>query len=65
LHVDSWGLGLLRSAPAVGALLVSLYLARFPIRRKVGKIMFGSVACTDWRRWCSPCRVRFCYRWRR
>lgn len=44
LHVDSWGLGLLRSAPAVGALLVSLYLARFPIRRKVGKIMFGSVA---------------------
>ncbi len=44
LHVGSWGLGLLRSAPAVGALIVSLYLARYPIQRRVGKIMFGSVA---------------------
>lgn len=44
LHVGPWGLGLLRSAPAVGALLVSLYLARHPIQRRVGKIMFGSVA---------------------
>lgn len=44
LHVGSWGLGLLRSAPAVGALLVSLYLARNPIQRRVGKIMFGCVA---------------------
>jgi MFS family permease len=44
LHTGSWGLGLLRSAPAVGALLVSLYLGQYPIRRRVGKIMFGSVA---------------------
>ncbi|SDR41103.1 Predicted arabinose efflux permease, MFS family [Paraburkholderia fungorum] len=44
LHIGSWGLGLLRSAPAVGALLVSLYLARYPIQRRVGKMMFGSVA---------------------
>ena len=44
LHVGPWGLGLLRSAPAVGALLMSLYLARFPIQRKAGKVMFGSVA---------------------
>jgi len=44
LHVGPWGLGMLRSAPAVGALLMSLYLARFPIRHRVGKIMFGSVA---------------------
>ncbi|MGH8806596.1 MAG: MFS transporter [Noviherbaspirillum sp.] len=44
LHVGPWGLGLLRSAPAVGALLVSLYLAWHPIRRSVGKVMFGSVA---------------------
>lgn len=44
LHIGSWGLGLLRSAPAVGALLVSLYLARHPIQRGVGKMMFGSVA---------------------
>ncbi len=44
LHVGPWGLGLLRSAPAAGALIVSLYLARHPIRRRVGKVMFGSVA---------------------
>ena len=44
LHTGSWGLGLLRSAPAVGALLVSLYLGQYPIRRRVGKVMFGSVA---------------------
>jgi MFS family permease len=44
LHTGSWGLGLLRSAPAVGALLVSLRLARRPIQRRVGKLMFGAVA---------------------
>lgn len=44
LHVGSWGLGLLRSAPAVGALLVSLSLARHPIERRAGKMLFGSVA---------------------
>ncbi|MBM7061473.1 MFS transporter [Pseudomonas sp. UL073] len=37
------GLGLLRSAPAVGALLMSFWLARFPIERQVGRIMFASV----------------------
>lgn len=44
LHVGPWGLGVLRSAPAVGALMVSLYLARRPIQRRVGKVMFGAVA---------------------
>ncbi|OWW21347.1 MFS transporter [Noviherbaspirillum denitrificans] len=44
LHVGPWGLGVLRSAPAAGALLVSLYLARHPIHRKAGKVMFGAVA---------------------
>lgn len=44
LHVGPWGLGLLRSAPAVGALAVSLYLARRPIQRRAGKIMFTAVA---------------------
>lgn len=44
LNVGSWGLGLLRSAPAIGALLVSLYLARHPIERRVGKIMLYCVA---------------------
>ncbi len=44
LLTGPWGLGLLRSAPAVGALLMSLWLARFPIERRTGPIMFASVA---------------------
>ncbi len=44
LGVDAWGLGLLRSAPAIGAVLISLALARASYRRAVGPIMFGSVA---------------------
>jgi len=39
-----WGLGILRSSPAVGALVVSLYLARYPLRSSVGKIMLAAVA---------------------
>jgi hypothetical protein len=31
LLTGPWGLGLLRSAPAVGALLMSLWLARFAV----------------------------------
>ncbi|HEV2610975.1 MAG TPA: MFS transporter [Noviherbaspirillum sp.] len=44
LHVGPWGLGLLRGAPAAGALLMSIYLAQRPIMRNAGKVMFGSVA---------------------
>ncbi|WP_024300961.1 MFS transporter [Pseudogulbenkiania sp. MAI-1] len=44
LHTGPWGLGLLRSAPAVGALLMSAYLMRFPIARRVGRVMFAAVA---------------------
>lgn len=44
LHVGSSGLGMLRSAPVIGALLVSLYLSRHPVERRIGKIMFGAVA---------------------
>jgi MFS family permease len=43
LLTGPWGLGLLRSAPAVGALLMSFWLARFPIERKVGRVMFTGV----------------------
>ncbi|WP_137818270.1 MFS transporter [Pseudomonas sp. 2FG] len=43
LLTGPWGLGLLRSAPAVGALLMAFWLARFPIQRNVGRIMFVSV----------------------
>lgn len=38
-----WGLGLLRSAPAIGALGMSLFLGRHRIRRYGGRIMFGAV----------------------
>jgi MFS family permease len=44
LHVGSWGLGLLRGAPAVGALAMSLVLARWPIRRNTGRYLLGAVA---------------------
>jgi len=44
LVTGPWGLGLLRSAPAAGALAISLYLARYPLRRRVGRTMFASVA---------------------
>ncbi|MEI6206134.1 MAG: MFS transporter [Desulfuromonadales bacterium] len=43
LVTGTWGLGLLRSAPAAGALAMSLYLARNPLRHRVGRIMFASV----------------------
>jgi len=44
LLTGPWGLGLLRSAPAVGALGMSASLTRFPLQRRVGKIMFLAVA---------------------
>ena len=44
LHTGPWGLGLLRAAPAVGALLMSVWLARHDMQRQVGMIMFASVA---------------------
>jgi MFS family permease len=39
-----WGLGLLRSAPALGALTTALYLARHPLQRRAGRTMFIAVA---------------------
>ena len=44
LATGPWGLGLLRAAPALGAVLVSAYLVRSPFREDVGRIMFASVA---------------------
>ncbi|MGN6390348.1 MAG: MFS transporter, partial [Burkholderiaceae bacterium] len=44
LHVGPTGLGLLRAAPAVGALGMSVWLSRHPIRRRAGMTMFGAVA---------------------
>lgn len=44
LHTGPWGLGLLRSSPAIGALAMALWLARNPLNRRAGRIMFGAVA---------------------
>jgi MFS family permease len=44
LHVGPEGLGLLRGAPAMGALLMSLVLARWTITRRAGAILFACVA---------------------
>ena len=44
LETGPWGLGLLRSAPGIGAIAVALWLARNPIRNYAGLIMFASVA---------------------
>jgi MFS family permease len=38
------GLGLLRAAPAAGALVMSLLMTRFPLRRRAGVRLFVSVA---------------------
>ncbi|WP_286757553.1 MFS transporter [Ralstonia sp. RL] len=44
LGTGAWGLGLLRSAPAVGALGMALFLAHRPLDRHVGRVMFAAVA---------------------
>jgi len=44
LHVGPWGLGLLRSAPALGALSLSIALTRWPIRHRAGQVLLGAVA---------------------
>jgi MFS family permease len=44
LHVGPEGLGLLRSAPAVGAALTAIAIARRPLTRRAGVRMFTTVA---------------------
>ncbi|HUN92228.1 MAG TPA: MFS transporter [Burkholderiaceae bacterium] len=44
LRVGPAGLGMLRSAPAFGAVLMALALARWPLQRHVGRAMFAAVA---------------------
>jgi MFS family permease len=43
LHTGPWGLGVLRGAPAVGALIMSGVLARHAITRRAGIRMFQAV----------------------
>lgn len=42
--IGPWGLGLLRAAPALGAITMALFLMRHPPRRRVGHKMFLAVA---------------------
>ncbi|MER8989531.1 MFS transporter [Mesorhizobium sp. M0843] len=44
LELGPWGLGLLRSAPGIGAICVAVWLAGHPLRDSAGKIMLGFVA---------------------
>jgi len=44
LHTGPRGLGMLRAAPAVGALCTSLVMARFPLHRKAGVRLFVCTA---------------------
>ncbi len=40
LHAGPQELGLLRAAPGIGAIVMALFLTRFPIRNHAGKILF-------------------------
>jgi hypothetical protein len=44
LQAGPIGLGLLRTSPAIGAIVMSLIIGRYPLRRGVGKTMLGAVA---------------------
>jgi MFS family permease len=44
LHAGPWGLGLLRASPAIGALAMSIVLARYPLTTGAGRKMFMAVA---------------------
>lgn len=43
LHVGPLGLGVLRSAPALGAAVVAASIARRPMQRRVGRLLFIAV----------------------
>ena len=43
LHIGPWGLGILRSSPAVGAAIMAFFLAHNPLRKNVGTVMLWCV----------------------
>jgi len=43
-QVGPWGLGIMRAMPAVGALLMAIALARWPLVRNAGRKMYVAVA---------------------
>jgi MFS family permease len=44
LHVGKEGLGFLRSAQGIGAVIMAVYITRNPIRKNIGKILLWCVA---------------------
>ncbi|MCO5733542.1 MFS transporter [Rhizobium sp. SSA_523] len=44
LELGPWGLGLLRAAPGIGAIVVAVLLAAYPIKHRAGVFMFVGVA---------------------
>lgn len=44
LQTGAVGLGLMRTAPAVGALIMSVVLAYYPLKKALGPILFGALA---------------------
>lgn len=44
LDTGPWGLGLLRSAPGVGAILMAVILTRYPVRDHAGKVLLVCVS---------------------
>ncbi len=44
LHTGPWGLGILRSAPGVGAAVMAIFLGYRPLRRRAGAAMLWCVA---------------------
>lgn len=44
LHVGKEGLGFLRSAQGIGAVIMAVYITRNPIRKSIGKILLWCVA---------------------
>jgi MFS family permease len=44
LELGPWGLGLLRAAPGIGAVIMAAYLASVPIKDHAGVVMFAGVA---------------------
>jgi MFS family permease len=43
LHTGPWGLGLLRTAPGIGAALMAVAVAHWPIRARSGPLLLWSV----------------------
>ncbi len=55
LHVGKIGLGFLRSAPSIGAVLTAVYMTHRPIQKNMGRILLWCVAGFGF------CMIGFCF----